>query len=191
MIELLNLPEFRERVAPISVELYHRMIDQGVFGDKSYELIEGALVEKMSKSELHIMVVRKLFHLLDHHCPEGFFVQKEDPITLDISEPEPDLAVIEGDWRIVAKPETALLVIEVAITSLTEDRAKAAGFARAGIPEFWIVRPESGVTEIHLEPEEGTYQVKETVDADIMIHSTVLPEFGYCLTELMEKQPTD
>lgn len=188
MIELLNLPEFRERVAPISVELYHRMIDQGVFGDKSYELIEGALVEKVSKSELHVMIVRQLFHLLNSHCPEGFFVQKEDPITLDTSEPEPDLALIEGDWRLVTKPKTARIVIEVAITSLTEDRAKTAGFARAGIPEFWIVRPESGETEIYREPEEGTYKVKETVDADKTIHSTALPEFRFCLAELL-KQP--
>ncbi len=183
MIEVLNIPDFRKRVAPISVALYHRMIESGEFGDRSFELIEGSLVEKMSKSELHVFLVRLLFHQLQDCCPETCFVQKEDPVTLDESEPEPDVSVIEGDWRVVKKPTTARFVAEVAITSIAVDRAKAPGYARAEIPEFWIVCPELEQTEVYRKPVNGQYTEKLTIDAKTPIQSTALPGFSFNLAE--------
>lgn len=186
MIEVLEIPEFRKRVAPISVDFYHRMIDLGLFDDCAYELIEGALVEKMSKSELHVLVVRLLFNYLGNCSPEGHFVQKEDPITLDISEPEPDLAVIKGDWKKVKKPTTARFIIEVAVTSLAEDRAKANGYARANVPEYWIVLPEAGKTEVYRKPENGKYRETEVFDATETIRSTAIPAFDLNLAGLLD-----
>ena len=72
------------------------------------------------------------------------FVCKEDPLTLADSEPEPDLAVIDGkikDYDYI-RVTTARLVIEVSVSSLALDRAKAAIYAAAGIPEYWIVLAE-------------------------------------------------
>lgn len=54
----------------------------------------------------------------------------------DISEPEPDLAVVPpGDPRL-AHPEHASLVVEVADSSLSKDRrVKTRIYATAGVPE--------------------------------------------------------
>jgi Uma2 family endonuclease len=58
-----------------------------------------------------------------------------------------------------AHPTTAVLVVEVADTSLGHDqRRKAPVYARHGIPELWIVDLRSGVVEVHREPEGGTYR---------------------------------
>ena len=94
---IVKSPGISQWVAPVSVDAYHRMIESGVFAEKSYELIEGVLIEKMSKSHLHSLVVDILLDLLKSFCPrEEFWVRQEAPITLDHSEPEPDLSVIRG-----------------------------------------------------------------------------------------------
>ena len=185
MIEVLNIPEFRNRVAPISVAQYHRMIESGVFQDRKYELIEGALVEKMSKSHLHCLLVDILLDLLKEFCPrDQFWVRQEAPITLDTSEPEPDVSVVRGKrLDFDANPTNALFVAEVSITTLAEDRAKAPGFARADVPEFWIICPETRKTEVYREPANGEYTQIQTIEAETTIESTALPGFSFTLAD--------
>lgn len=187
MIELLNLPEFRKRVAPISVDVYHQMIESGAFGEKSYELIEGALIEKVSKSHLHSTIVDILLDLLKAFCSrDEYWVRQEAPITLDNSEPEPDLSVIRGTRAdFDSNPTTAQFLIEVAISTLAIDRAKAAGFARAEVPEYWIIRPETGRIEVFREPVDGEYTEKAIFQADETVESAALPGFSFNLAEEM------
>src|SRR2546425_2499278 len=73
----------------------------------------------------------------------GYHVRPQLPIALDAaSEPEPDLAVVPGsakDYR-DSHPSKPVLVVEVAETSLALGRRrKARLYARAGIPEYWIL----------------------------------------------------
>ena len=188
MLEILTIPAIRERVAPITIERYHRMIDLGVFADWNVELLNGVLVEKMSKSNLHIFLVKRLHKLLSHFCGDSELdVQKEDPITIENSEPEPDISVVEGsefEFR-ESKPTTARFVIEVAINTISVDRAKAVDYAKAGIPEYWIIRPESGKTEVYRNPVNRKYTEKTEVSAEITLDSTALPGFSFNLAEAL------
>jgi len=189
VIEVLEIPDVRERVAPVSIERYHRMIELGVFDDWNVELINGALVEKMSKSELHVFLVHLLFNALTRFCPDSLLVRKEDPITIGNSEPEPDISVVRGsltDFR-HRKPTTAEFVVEVAISTLGVDRAKTAAYAEAGIPEFWLIRPEEGLTEIYRKPVAGEFADKKTVPATTSIESSALPGFTFNLAEALKE----
>jgi Uma2 family endonuclease len=71
------------------------------------------------------------------------------------SEPEPDVSVVRGsprDYR-YAHPSRPALVVEVALASLSLDRTrKCRAFARAGVPEYWIVNLVDRVLEVHREP---------------------------------------
>ena len=79
MLEVLDSPDIRKRVAPITIERYHRMIDLGVFAEWKVELLNGVLVEKMSKSELHLFLVDLLVELLFGYCSgSDFWVRKEE-----------------------------------------------------------------------------------------------------------------
>jgi Uma2 family endonuclease len=75
------------------------------------------------------------------------------------SVPEPDVAVVPGggaDYERV-HPTTALLVVEVADSSLLQDRlTKAAIYAAAGIPELWIVNLRDGWVEVAHTPAPAT-----------------------------------
>jgi Uma2 family endonuclease len=57
-----------------------------------------------------------------------------------------------------AHPNRAFLIVEVADTSLNLDRQeKAELYARAGVPEYWIVNLAGRIIERHSEPADGTY----------------------------------
>lgn len=178
MLEVLDLPDIRKQVAPISIERYHRMIDLGLFDDWNVELINGVLIQKLSKTPLHVFIVLYLFDRLIEHCSESTFqVRKEDPITIGDSEPEPDISVVEGPRSrfIGSNPTTAQFIVEVAISTLTMDRTKSGAYASANVPEYWIVCPNSAKVEIHRKPQDGKYTENEVVTADSTIHSSALP----------------
>ncbi|MEM1294595.1 MAG: Uma2 family endonuclease [Verrucomicrobiota bacterium] len=191
MLEILNIPDIRRQVAPITIERYHRMIELGLFDEWKVELLNGVLVEKMSKSPLHVFVVQMLFQQLTDFCQgleEDLIVRKEDPITIGDSEPKPDLSVVEGKPSQFkdANPSTARLVIEVSISTLSVDHAKAMEYATAGIPEYWIIRPGVKVIEVHGHLVDGNYTETKEVPGGETVESAILTGFGFCLEEALK-----
>lgn len=176
MSAILDLPEARERVMRWSVKDYERFTEMGVFR-KNVELIRGIVVEKMSKSPLHVTLSQKLLDLLKALVPSGFCVRHEAPLkTLD-SMPEPDLAVVKGSVADYAgeHPSTAALVIEVAVSSVSLDRENASLYAEAGVDEYWIVLPKQRQVEVYREPRDGAYTVKLICEAPAVLECGSVP----------------
>lgn len=189
MLEILNIPDVRERVAPITIERYHRMIDLGLFAEWNVELLNGGLVERMSKSALHQFLVDLLVSLLRNACSESdFWVRQEGPITIGDSEPEPNVSAVRGVRAQFkhANPSTAQFVIEVCVSSLAIDRAKALDYAKAGVVEYWIVRPGAKLTEVYLEPNESGYAEVVEIPAQTTLDSVAMPGFKFNLAETIE-----
>jgi len=158
MIDILERPEIRRQAAPLSLEGYHVLRDLGLVPVKS-ELLNGVVVEKMTKSPLHTLIAHRLYALLAADLPAGYQLRKEDPLTLVASEPEPDLAIVAGtiDTFRDHHPDTAELVVEIAVTSADLDRAKADLYAAAGIPAYWLILGRDGAVEVHSSPVDGRY----------------------------------
>jgi Uma2 family endonuclease len=74
----------------------------------------------------------------------------------EVSEPEPDLSVVVGDERTylgTGHPTTALLVVEISLTSLEFDhRTKGSLYASAGIKDYWIVNLQGRCVEVYRSP---------------------------------------
>jgi Uma2 family endonuclease len=163
---ILDEQSVRDAALPISVAQYHRLSDDGIVSERT-ELLQGVIIEQMTKSPLHTFLVQRLAGWLTTSLPAGWFVRKEEPLTLSDSEPEPDIAVVAGvpdDYR-TAHPTTAKLVVEVAIATLGVDRAKADVYAAAGIEEYWIMIPETRSVEIYGNPSATGYGSRRTVSA--------------------------
>lgn len=83
-------------------------------------------------------------------------VRVQLPIALDEeSEPEPDVSVAPGPLRDSSetKPSRLVLVVEIAETGLALEREfKGSLYARAGVPEYWIVNLKGRVLEVYREP---------------------------------------
>ncbi len=140
---LLDVPTVRQQALRFTVEQYHLLGEAGLISEQ-VELLNGIIVEKMSKSPLHSGTAQKLVRLLNQVIPESWLVRQEQPITCRDSEPEPDIAVVRGteDEYFHSHPVTAELVIEVAISSSEIDVEKAAIYAEANVSEYWIILPE-------------------------------------------------
>lgn len=168
-------------VKRFTTEEYHRLRDLGLLS-RHTELIEGVLIDKMTISPRHSFIVSSLREYLSKELPVQFFVREEKPISIDNSEPEPDISVISGrpeDYRDF-HPQTAEWVIEVAITTLDLDIAKSRVYAKAGISHYWIIDPEQGRTIVFSEPGESGYLAErifnktEEIEVPLLINKTML-----------------
>jgi Uma2 family endonuclease len=136
---------------------YEQLVERSFFRpDERLELLDGLLLVKEPQSSAHMTAVRLAEEALRAAFGAGWDVRAQGPIALDPrSEPEPDVSVVRGsprDYR-DAHPTSPVLVVEVALASLRLDRTrKCRAFARAGVPEYWIVNLVDRVLEVHREP---------------------------------------
>lgn len=152
-------PELFQFVRPISLDSYHALCEIDSNLEKT-ELIQGVIIEKMTKSPEHNFFSNLLAEELHKIKPEGSILLIEKPISLLNSEPEPDIAIVSGsfyDFKF-KNPETALLVVEIARSSISLDRVKKEIYASARIPEYWIVNLKNKEIEVYSEPREGKYE---------------------------------
>lgn len=147
-----------EHALPLTIEQYQKLGELGLI-DGNTELLEGMAVQKVPKSPYHSAVVARLYKLIRQALPSNYFLRKEEPLSFQFSEPEPDLSVVVGKSEDYTQrhPSTGLLVIEVSISTLRIDRLKANLYAQAGIENYWLVDGESKTVEVFSKPQSGVY----------------------------------
>ncbi len=158
-ISLPHPPRPRD-VRRLSLEEYHRLVAMGFFPeDERVELIEGVLHPMSPKGPRHATALTYLLRAFITALGERAEVRAQDPITIPQadSEPEPDLTLARPRKGSYADrhplPEEVLLVVEIAESSLREDREITLPlYAAAGIPECWIVNLVENQVEVHREP---------------------------------------
>lgn len=122
-------------------EQYHKLGDLGFFNDRRVELIFGEIVEISPINWPHVVGCRKVAELLERTFAGVAWIGRGDPIDLGHSERQPDVAVFPGRFEdYTAIPKSALLIVEVADTTLdTDTTTKAEFYATAGIADYWVV----------------------------------------------------
>ncbi|MDT7688490.1 MAG: hypothetical protein QOE46_1249 [Acidobacteriota bacterium] len=148
-----------------SVGEYYRMAAAGLFSeDDRVELVEGEIIEMNPIGSRHAACVGRLTELLGNSARDVAIVWVQNPVQVnDYSEPLPDVALLKrrDDFYSQANPgpSDVLLVVEVADSSVGYDReVKVPLYARAGIPEVWLVNLPEDVVEIYAGLSEGTYR---------------------------------
>ncbi len=175
-------------------EAFEKLAEVGLIDpDARLELIDGEILQKMSpQSSQHAAAIRHIEEALRSIFPlDRYDVRVQLPLALDpYSEPEPDVAVVEGtlDDYVEAHPSTAVLVVEVADASLAFDRTrKATLYARAGIPDYWIVNLIDTTLEVYRQPRGHAYQVCQTLSRHDQITPLALPEAVLDVARLFPK----
>jgi Uma2 family endonuclease len=156
-----------------TVEEYHRMAQAGILReDDRVELLEGEILEMTPIGSQHAACVARLTALFAQvHTKAIVWVQ--NPIRLSgRSEPQPDLALLRSRPDFYAQthpgPGDVLLVVEVAETSVEVDRdVKVPLYARAGIPEVWLVDLSGECIEVfHKASPQGYQEVRRVRPGD-------------------------
>lgn len=155
------------------------------------ELLEGVVVAKSPQNPPHAAAVRRADTALRRALPAATVVSVQSPLVLDErSVPEPDIAVVPGVEADYDRehPTTALLVVEVADSSLAQDRiTKTRIYAGAGIPEVWIVNLRDDRIEVFRDPDAAArvYGTMSSHARGEMLHPAVFPAASVAVDELL------
>ncbi|HTL31437.1 MAG TPA: Uma2 family endonuclease [Tepidisphaeraceae bacterium] len=162
---------------------YYRMAEMGFFRDQRVELINGEIIEMPPQGEEHGVGILLLTKVLNSVFAAGHVVRVQLPLHTGVNEePEPDIAVVAGDIRDsirYGRPSSALLIVEVAGTTLAYDLGeKAEIYAAAGITEYWVLDLEGHCLVVHRRPEKISTAARGARYADITTlkaHESISP----------------
>lgn len=169
---------------------FDKMIDVGVLGeDEHVELVDGRIVRMSPEGPGHAGTIDLCADVLRRLFADGYTVRVQHPLVFDPDgEPEPDLAVVPGKPRahLTEHPRAAVLIVEVADSSLEYDRRdKARLYARAGVPEYWIVNLRDRTIEVHRDPSPAGYGAVSSIEASGEITPLAAPGATISATSLL------
>jgi len=145
----------------LDAEQYFALVERGeIRPDDRVELLEGVVVSTSPQGSPHANAIARINGLLVPLVGDRGIVRVQCSFRAGRrSVPEPDFAVVPGPlerWE-HAHPDEALLVIEVADSSLPTDRlSKAAIYAAARVPQYLVVNLRGDRIECFARPIAGT-----------------------------------
>jgi Uma2 family endonuclease len=168
---------------------YYRMAETGLLGpDERTELLDGVIYTMSPQGGTHAMVVQLVTEAL-RSLFSGHSVRTQLPLALgEHSEPEPDIAVVPGNPRDYPKdhPSSAVLVVEVADSSLRHDRLrKLPLYARWAIPEVWIVDLGEPALEVYRDPTGERYRSRMVLRGGDCVSPLSYPDAVLAVADLL------
>jgi Uma2 family endonuclease len=143
----------------LTVDQYVKMIVAGIFPPEAHvELLDGNLVEQMTKFAPRNYTARQLGLLLRGILPAAWILSEEKSLVLGrYWRPEPDIAVVRGPNSLyrARDPKAADLglLIEVAESSYASDRGeKWRAYAAARVRNYWIINLPDRQIEVYTNP---------------------------------------
>ena len=156
-----------------TIDDYHKMIQADILTENDrVELLDGEIIEMSPIGSEHAGCINRINALLGALLGKKAILSIQNPLQIgEWSEPEPDIAILKPADHYYAKrhpnPEDVLLIIEVADSSLEYDReVKMAMYAKAGIPEYWIINLQQSELEAYRAPKENGYRIKEIISPE-------------------------
>jgi Uma2 family endonuclease len=172
-----------------SVDEYHQMGAAGILpADARVELIDGQIVAMSPVGDPHVVAVTRCGRAFAPAWVAGrLTLHTQDPIRLDRhNEPQPDLALARPGVEAAPRPGELLLAIEVADTSLEYDRAvKVPLYARAGIPETWVLNVRDRALEVYREPGPAGYARMVTYQPNQRVAAAAFPDLVLRVADLL------
>lgn len=175
MTELVSPPPETEpdvRPRRFTSDEVQAMLRAGILHeDDPLELIDGQLVVMSPINDPHIACINRLNALFSKHLVtnevDDVVVSVQNPVRIDEhNEPEPDV-VLSTALDGAPPPEDVLLLVEISDTTLEYDRdVKRPLYARAGIPEVWIVNLADRQIELHRDPDNDVYRTRHLAGLD-------------------------
>ena len=174
-----------------TVAEYHRMIETRILNpDERVELIDGQIISMSAKNPPHAATNLCAADYLRNLLTGLALIRIQDPIALSTnSEPEPDIAVVQIDSRFYQDfhpaPANIFLLVEIADTTLETDRKrKAPAYAKAGIPDYWILDVNTWQVYVFREPCEGNYRLETVFNEDDVLSMLAFPEIEVQISRL-------
>ena len=171
-----------------SVAEIEAIVEAGILlEDERFELIGGEIVPMSPKGNQHELLKNSLSRFWAKRLEDTYVFATETTfrITPDTFL-EPDFVFYRtADTVVNLRPETALLVVEIANSSLGYDLGrKASLYAQFGINELWVINAITFETHIHRNPTASQYSEVRKVASSEVLHAAFAPELDVKLQEL-------
>ena len=159
-----------------------------------YELIDGVIIDKMGQNRPHAIAVTLLIKWLIAVFG-GDFVQCQ--LSIEVTDADRPSYQPEPDASVMVQPVTAYLtappgpgdlrlVAEVSDSTLRDDvTTKAVLYARAGIPEYWVLDVAGRQLFVHRNPAGGVYTAVERYGETDSVASAASPENATIVADLL------
>jgi Uma2 family endonuclease len=139
-----------------TISEYRKLGETGLFHDMKTMLLHGELFTMTMPNPPHDVALNLTYEILRALCPAGHHVRNQQGFDIGTdNDPGPDLAIVPGSIRdATTTPSTAILIVEVADTSLPVDTTtKAELYATANVPEYWVIDLEHGQLIVFRDPQ--------------------------------------
>lgn len=155
----MSVLEFADQLHRYSIDEYEQLMLTDAFADQRVELIDGLILDMSPKSPRHENVIAGLNRWFSKRVDDSRFeLRIASPLRIGGSEPEPDLSIVDLYRPHEVHPESAHLVIEVALSSRARDLTLKPSLYAPAVAEYWVVDLEGGAVVVHRQPAVGVYR---------------------------------
>lgn len=189
-----KIQQAQEAYAPyrFTVRDYYRMAEVNILTEEDHvELVDGRIVVKEPPGPPHAGHVALLSRTLSTRIGDRAIIRSQDPIHIDeLNHPEPDIAVVKmrEDFYMREHPAAGdvLLLVETAWSSGAADRIiKAPLYARAGIPEFWLLDVWNQWLEFYRDPADTGYRRYERLARSAVVSPLAFPDVELAVGDIL------
>jgi Uma2 family endonuclease len=159
-----------------SVNEFHQMAEAGVFGEHDrLELLDGEIVQMTPIGSRHAACVKRLNNWMAQRMPEGVIVGVQNPVVLsEGTEFYPDIVLLvrRSDFYSESHPAPGDVLLAIGVADTTGDydrRVKVPHYARAGVPEVWVVDLRARTIDVYRDAEGDRYREQRRVGRGEML----------------------
>jgi Uma2 family endonuclease len=175
--------------------MFYRALDAGAFGMwPKVELIRGKLMEHPGQTPPHAYTVGHIGHCFRDVLEPAFQVRECKPIAIaEDTHADTDVLVIidrrsEYEERHPGPEDTLLLVEASDLTADYDLGEKALLYARAGIPDYWVVLVNEAAIVRHREPAPDGYKEVTRLAGDDVVSPLAMPEAIWTVNTLLGRE---
>jgi Uma2 family endonuclease len=190
-MERMSTPETilrsSEQVRPLKRVEYERLAAEGFFDDEKVELLFGMVVPMSPTDPAHHHSGYRIRRLIEQALRDRAYVRDQSAFAAsDVSEPQPDLAVVPAVEYWQDHPNRAFLIVEVARSSLRKDKGpKVALYGLAEVDEYWIVNHVDDVVEVYRDRHNGEWRQRTTHMRGDTIAMLAFPDVQVAVGEIL------
>ena len=185
-------PKKTPQALRLTVEDVLRLIHAGAFHpEQRFELLDGEIIYMPPIEAPHGESTDTLYEHLFRKIGDTHRIRCQGAIRLNAySAPEPDFAILQrregGYGKALPTAEDTYLVIEVSATTQRYDLGKKRdAYARASIPEYWVLDLKKQELHVFRKPWDGTYTEHDTLDKQASVTCSTIPGLKLHVADMM------
>ena len=172
-----------------SIADWHELVNAGILAEHRVELLEGAIIEMSPEGPMHSSTNYAVVKYFRELLQDRAIIREAHPITLDTSEPEPDIAVVQPPYTNYFTrhpyPQDIYWLVEISHKTLKLDlEQKSSIYARNGIAEYWVIDLVHHSLIVHTQPNDNSYSQIQTITSGT-ISAQAFPQVAFAVDQIL------